>query len=71
MVKICSLLAPSVRIRSCFSPVISLNPTSTLMMVTTSEIRSAITIMLLTPAPNQTIRIGPSAIFGNAFSTTR
>ena len=38
--------------------------------VTIVEISSAITIIASMPAPTQTIIIGPSAIFGNAFNTT-
>ena len=71
IVNICSLLAPSVFMSSCFSPVISLKPASTLIIVTTKDISSAITIMLVMPAPNHTISIGPSAILGSAFNTTR
>ena len=44
-----------------------MKPASTLIMVTTREIRRPMTMMLSTPAPNHTIRMGPRAIFGRAF----
>ena len=71
IVSICSLVAPSVLMRSCFSPVISSKPASTVITVTTRDISKPIMIMLFTPAPNHTMSIGPKAIFGSALSTTR
>lgn len=55
IVSICSLVAPSVLMRSCFSPVISSKPASTVITVTTRDISRPIMIMLLT-AKNKTIR---------------
>ena len=68
--KVCILVAPSVRISRWFSPDISLKPESTVIIVTIVEMRSAITMIASIPAPTQTMRIGPSAIFGRALSTT-
>ena len=70
-VKICSFVAPSVRIRSCFSSVAARKPFSTVTVVTTSETSTPITTIDAMPAPIHTMSTGPSAIFGSAFSTTR
>jgi len=40
-------------------------------MVTIREMARVITMMDPIPAPIQTIKIGPRAVFGRAFSTTR
>ena len=40
-------------------------------MVTIREMASVMTMMAPIPAPIHTIKIGPSAVFGRAFSTTR
>ena len=69
--KVCSFVAPSVRIRSCFSSVAARNPFKTVTVVTTSETSTPITTIDAVPAPIHTMRTGPSAIFGSAFSTTR
>ena len=70
-VKIWSFVAPSVFMSSCFSPVMSRNPVSTVTIVTTSEISTAITMIEPMPEPIHTMRMGPRAIFGRALSTTR
>ena len=46
------------------------NPPSMVSVVTITVMRTVITIIDLSPLPNQIIITGPSAIFGRLFSTT-
>ena len=69
--RIWRLSAPSVRISRSFSGSVVRKPVYILRMVTMSEMASVMVTMAPMPAPIHTMKIGPRAVFGSAFSTTR
>ena len=66
-----NFVAPKVRSSLILSGSTSLKPLCTPMVVTTSEIISAMAMMAWGPAPIHTRIIGPRAILGRLFITTR
>ena len=65
------LVAPMVCKRRSFSGSVLLKPVYILRMVTMTEMASVMVTIAPVPAPIQTMKIGPRAVFGSAFSTTR
>ena len=62
-------MAPSVRIRRTFSGSVARKPVYMFRIVTISEMASVMVTMAPMPAPIHTMKMGPRAVFGSAFST--
>ena len=69
-VKICSFPAFIARMSSIFSGLVCMKPPSIVIIVTMTEISTAMNTMAFCPVPAHTIITGPSAILGRLFSTT-